>query len=153
MSRTDVDDPTNLDGPHDVPELVPGQRSAYNLLGELEIIYGQKDWRAQHIAQLEDVYTESQCLRHVRVLEWLPIRHARSMSRTEVSVVLRDRFFATILIAAIIGGLPLTIPRQHQQGSNGVLEGTKDIVERTGLSHFIPRIPMLIGTPTGGGHA
>ncbi|EIM80978.1 uncharacterized protein STEHIDRAFT_125284 [Stereum hirsutum FP-91666 SS1] len=91
VSRTDVDDPTNLDGPHDVPELVPGQRSAYNLLGELEIIYGQKDWRAQHIAQLEDVYTESQCLRHVRVLEWLPIRHARSMSRTEVGYPLPYR--------------------------------------------------------------
>lgn len=89
MSRTDVDDPINLDSPDYAPELPPGP-TAYDLLSGFEVTYGQNDWRVQHLAALEEIYTESQCLRHVRVLEWLPIRHAHSIPKTEVSVVFRN---------------------------------------------------------------
>lgn len=47
-------------------------------------LFGPSEWRAEHAKELENVYAESRHLRNVRVLDWLPIMHARTVPRFDV---------------------------------------------------------------------
>lgn len=47
-------------------------------------LFGPSEWRTEHSQELERAYSESHSLRRVRVLDWLPIQHARVVPRFEV---------------------------------------------------------------------
>lgn len=51
-------------------------------------ILGPPEWRIEHIKELEKAYAESRHLRHVRVLDWLPIMHAQYVPKFDVRVLI-----------------------------------------------------------------
>ncbi|EIM82066.1 uncharacterized protein STEHIDRAFT_114717 [Stereum hirsutum FP-91666 SS1] len=87
ISRTDIDDPTNiLDW-----EFCNAARPIIEATTDSNYIFGPEEWRTQHAQELEQVYAESRALRHVRVLDWLPIRFAKNVPRFKAGVPLTYR--------------------------------------------------------------
>lgn len=79
-----MDDPTNvLD-----MEFCREARPIIEAETDPNYIFGPTEWRAQHAQELEQIYAESRALRHVRVLDWLPIRFAENVPRFKVSDIM-----------------------------------------------------------------
>lgn len=46
---------------------------------------GPSGWRLEHAQELKKSYAESRRLRHIRILDWLPIMHAFHIPKFQVS--------------------------------------------------------------------
>lgn len=58
-------------------------------------VFGPPQWFDEHTQELEKTYAESRNLRHVRVLDWLPILHAHAVPQLVVGLLTFSYRFKT----------------------------------------------------------
>lgn len=95
ISRTNADDPMNLltdqyyeqaiiENTHGNIDYLEQAMEEFNPRKDPNYVLGPLEWRMVHAQELEKAYTESRSLRHVRVLDWLPILQASTVPGYDV---------------------------------------------------------------------